>query len=378
MLHVALITTSYPEDSSGAEAAGSFVEDFARELACHAKVSVVAASSTDSVSTDGNLTVRRFQVPGLPLSLLNPLNPADWIRIVRTLRAGRKATETAVRDGAPDHVLALWALPSGLWAQQAAARHRLEYSVWALGSDIWGLGGLPLVRRVLGRVLKGAARRYADGLELARGVEQIAGLPCEFLPSARRLPARRKKARTAGDACRLAFLGRWHRNKGVDMLLEALDVLSDKDWSRIAEIRIYGGGPLQERVHAGVRELARRERPVTVGGYLDRDGAADLISRADYLLLPSRVESIPVIFSDAMQLGTPLIATPVGDLPGIFRKHPVGVIAASTQAADFAGAIRQALDREPVDFGPSVAAARDEFDLSAIVSRFVAQLGKAE
>ena len=35
MRHIALITTSYPEGVAGAEAAGSFVEDFATELSRH-------------------------------------------------------------------------------------------------------------------------------------------------------------------------------------------------------------------------------------------------------------------------------------------------------------------------------------------------------
>ncbi len=42
---------------------------------------------------------------------------------------------------------------------------------------------------------------------------------------------------------RLAFLGRWHPNKGTDLLLDALHQLRDEDWHRIEAVRIAGGAP---------------------------------------------------------------------------------------------------------------------------------------
>lgn len=375
MPHVALITTSYPEQSPGAEAAGSFVEDFAHELANYVRVTVIAAGTRASRSDDGNLSIRRFPVARLPLSLLRPLNPRDWLPIARSLRAGRASLESLVSEDRPDHVLALWALPSGYWARKVGARYNVSYSIWALGSDIWSLGKIPLVRQALAAVLRDAERRYADGLELARDVETIAQQPCGFLPSARRLPRRAKVRRDSGAGRRLAFLGRWHPNKGVDMLLDALGELRDEDWIRIEEVRIFGGGPLQDRVSGAASQLVELGRPVSVGGYLGKDAAADLIAWADYLLLPSRIESIPVIFSDAMQLGTPIISTPVGDLPGIYARHAVGVMAASAEAPDFARSIRAALDEDPRKFALSIEQAGKDFDVTEIVRRFVADLG---
>ena len=60
-MHVVLVTTSYPESSSGSEAAGGFVADFAHQLARYAKVTVVAATSGPaSVRTEGSLTMLNF------------------------------------------------------------------------------------------------------------------------------------------------------------------------------------------------------------------------------------------------------------------------------------------------------------------------------
>ncbi len=374
MQHIALITTSYPEHAVGTEAAGSFVEDFARELSQHIRVTVVAASASDSVSRDGRMNVRRFAVPQLPLSLLNPLRPGHWRPILGSLRSGRSALEQLVQDDRPDHILALWVLPCGYWADRVKRQHGLKFSVWALGSDIWGLGKVPLVRQILKKVLKRADRRYADGLQIASDVEKLCGLSCEFLPSTRLLLSTGPSERAREAPYKLAFLGRWHTNKGVDLLLDALGRLTEQDWSRISEVRIYGGGPMHDQVHNAARDLIKRDRPVSVGAYLNKTAAAEVIEWADYLLLPSRIESIPVVFSDAMQLHTPVIATPVGDLPRLFKEHEVGVMAAEANAAEYTRAIQSALQENPATYDSAVDSVGQDFDLPAIVRRFVTDL----
>lgn len=376
MRHIALITTSYPEKEPGSEAAGSFVEDFARQLSKHARVSVLAASTAASQSTEFDVSVRRFAVPRLPLSLLNPLKPTHWLRILESLRSGRNALEKLVTDDRPDHILALWALPGGYWADRVSRKHETRYSIWALGSDIWGLGKIPLVKHVLKGALRRADRRYADGLQLAADVEKLCGLPCEFLPSTRKLPSGPHAGKSGEPPYKLAFLGRWHRNKGIDLLLNSLGQLTDPDWSRISKVRINGGGPLHDQVHAAVRELIEQGRPVSVGGYLDKTDAAGLIDWADYLLLPSRIESIPVIFSDAVQVRTPIIATPVGDLPRLHAKYDFGVLASRTDSRAYAEAICRALDANPVQFENGLRGAMQDFDLVKIVNRFVRDISR--
>ena len=166
------------------------MEDFARELARIVDVTVLAVSEADSVDRDDRLTIRRFGVPRLPLSQLRPYDPADWPAIVTTLRRGRKAAEDMARADRPDHILALWALPSGWWARSTG----VPYSTWALGSDVWTLGRIPVIRSALAGVLKGATHRFADGIQLGADVERLSARSCSFLASSRRLPAPRGNA----------------------------------------------------------------------------------------------------------------------------------------------------------------------------------------
>lgn len=373
-MHVAIITTSYPDDVPGSEAAGSFVADFARQLAETVQVTVIAAASSDSISQNDQLEVRRFAVPKLPLSLLRPLRPADWLAILKTIRNGNRAVEHVAQDSKPDYLFALWALPSGYWAASVARRHDIPYAIWALGSDIWSLGKIPLLRRRLQLVLRAADRCFADGFSLAQDVAHLSGRHCDFLPSTRVLPIRRNFGGAESAPYKLAFLGRWHRNKGVDILLESLQQLSDADWSKISAVRIFGGGPLHDKVHRIASDLRSAQRPVETGGYLDKESAADLIAWADYLMLPSRIESIPVIFSDAMQLRTPIVATPVGDLPRLYDKYAFGTLADAATSNAFTLAIRDALAQNAASFGAGLAAAAADFDMVNLTQRFLGEI----
>lgn len=375
MEHIILLTTSFPDERLGSEAAGSFVADFAEELTQRCRVTVLAPSTRARIESRGNLRIERFAVPKLPLSLLNVSNPVHWVSIFRTLHNGQKALSRLLGKGPVDHILALWALPSGYWARRVWKRHGIPYSVWALGSDIWSLGKIPLVKGMLKNVLRDSQHRFADGLLLKEQVEALAGQSCRFLPSTRDFPINEKKHLKSTPPFRLAYLGRWHPNKGVDLLLDALKLLPDETWRKIEEIRICGGGMLANRIRRDVIALQGDGRAITLQGYLSKEEAVALFGWADYLLLPSRIESIPVVFSDAVKANVALVATPVGDLPRLFHTYHVGVLAQAAASKMLAQAIESALTQSPKQFAKGLAEARTAFDLSGIVGQFVAEVG---
>jgi glycosyltransferase involved in cell wall biosynthesis len=103
-----------------------------------------------------------------------------------------------------------------------------------------------------------------------------------------------------------------------------------------------------------------------------------LIAWADYLVLPSRIESIPVIFSDAMKIGTPMIATPVGDMPRLYDDYRFGVMAVSPNSGAIADAIRRACDSSPQQYTTGIARAARDFDLTKIVDQFLLEAGVNE
>ena len=370
-----IVTTSYPETGDGREAAGSFVADLAEELSKHIPVRVVApgvGNTVECVPTTPDLQVYRYAAPAKPLSTLKPWQLRDARDALAVLRSGAAATERAVAAGNTAHILALWALPSGAWARRAARRHGIGYSVWTLGSDIWSLGRVPILRQYLASVLKHATTCYSDGLKLAEDTRRICGRNVEFMPSTRRIVRTRDAPLRTNPPYRLLFLGRWHPNKGVDLLLDALGLLQDEDWQRIEVVRIFGGGPMEAEVHAGVARLRSIGRAVEMGGYLDKPAAEQAMLDADYVLIPSRIESIPVVFSDAMKLMCPVAAMPVGDLPGLIESDKCGACATDTSSLAFARTISQMLYTDPAGFAEGLGRVAHRFDMRAgVVDRIL-------
>lgn len=376
---IVLVTTSYPIAGDGSEAAGAFVQDLAEELALTLPVRVVAPGPSTTIEAGANgVTVHRYVAPAKPLSTLRPWHPGDAAAIARVMASGMAATRQAAQASPTRRIVALWALPSGHWARRVAQESGIPYDVWTLGSDIWSLGRIPLVRHWLQRVLQDAERCFSDGLKLTEDTRAIAGRPVEFLPSTRRITRRREQPPRAQPPYRLLFLGRWHPNKGIDLLLEALAMLTDADWARIESVTIQGGGPMEALVRERVAALIAAGRPVRLGGYLDKPAAEQAICEADWLLIPSRIESIPVVFSDAMKLGCPVIAMPVGDLEYLVTQNPAcGVTSRDVASAAFARAIVTALAGSSKALAASVAARSRAFELPMIAEQ-LADAGEAQ
>ena len=372
MQHIVIISTSYPTTQDGSEAAGSFVADFAQQLAQQVRVSVIAPSlQTSREQVHDNLKIYRFQVPILPLSSLKPHYPHHWAKILTTLKAGEQTLENLAKTEKIDHIFALWVLPSGYWAQRVGKQFQIPYSTWALGSDIWSLGKIPVLKTWLKSVLRTSQVNFADGYLLKTSVEQLSQQTCHFLPSTRQLTIGKIKQLATQPPYKFAFLGRWHPNKGIDILLDSLAQLTDHDWEKIAAIQICGGGILANQVEKMVKKLQQRGLPITLRGYLNKSEAIELFTWADLVFLPSRIESIPVVFSDAMKCQCPIISMPVGDLPRLLFDYQVGVVAKTVSAPAFTSAIRDMLTHTPQEFAEELGRAAQDFSLEQAVTTFL-------
>jgi len=153
--------------------------------------------------------------------------------------------------------------------------------------------------------------------------------------------------------------------------MQALQELGPEDWARIESVTIAGGGSLEPIIRSSANDLTQAGRPVTVRGYLSRDEAMLAMLEADYLLIPSRIESVPVVFSDAMKLGLPVVSMPVGDLPQLVTSD-TGVLASDLSAPAFATAIRKVLDTNPTQF--RLEAMRDRFDIGRAAQAIITTL----
>ena len=115
------------------------------------------------------------------------------------------------------------------------------------------------------------------------------------MPSASRRSARIApglRERLGLEGCVFLYVGRLEREKGLDVLVEAMDGVR-------GEVVLVGSGPLE-------LELRSRARVV---GQLGRDELVPWYAAADVLVLPSRSEPWGMTLNEGAAAGLPLVAT---------------------------------------------------------------------
>jgi glycosyltransferase involved in cell wall biosynthesis len=100
-------------------------------------------------------------------------------------------------------------------------------------------------------------------------------------------------------------------------------------------------------------------------GPLAREGVAELMRRADLLVLPSLHENLPVVLAEAAASGLPAVATRVGGAEEVLDPE-AGTLVAPRDSQALAGAIRHWLDRPRPDTAPMAARARERFGYQAL------------
>jgi glycosyltransferase involved in cell wall biosynthesis len=132
---------------------------------------------------------------------------------------------------------------------------------------------------------------------------------------------------------RLVAVGRLGREKGFDLLLDALSLLDRPD----VGLAILGAGGRDAELRAQAERLGLNGR-VHFAGYQANPFA--WIARADAFVLSSRHEGFPNVVIEALACNRPVIATPAqGGTLEILRHYPA-VVARELSAPALADAIR--------------------------------------
>jgi glycosyltransferase involved in cell wall biosynthesis len=283
------------------------------------QVTILTPDKAGSKETLGDFAVRWFPWAGGSKALVNfrLASPSDLRLIVSLLRSGERALARLLDEERIESCLALWAVPSGYLAWRACGR-RVPYSVWALGSDIHTWARRPGVGSLVRAVLKGAAHRFADGIELGQEVTRISGKDCIFLPTTRRLPSAAPLPQPLGSGVNFLFVGRLEAVKGADVIVDAMIRLAASGVD--ARLTMCGPGAMEAALRAKVAAAGLTEQ-VRFLGSQPAGVIAGYMSACDCLVIPSRMESIPIVFSEALQAGIALLMTDVGDMGKLAREH---------------------------------------------------------
>ena len=255
---------------------------------------------------------------------LNPMSPLDCLRIGNLFYNGRKALLPFIKENRIDVSLALWVLPSGYFANHAYRRAGIPYSVWALGSDIYRYGRNPFLYPIMKRIIGEARAVFADGFDLSRRVEERFRKDCFFLATTRTLEKiesdRSNRHDESNKPYGFLFVGRLEKVKGLDLLLQSMALLMEEDLN--VHLTIVGKGGMEEWAKVFIQQKGLGKRVSMVGNVPDQT-LASLYAFTDCVVIPSRSESIPLVFSEAIRFDKKLIVTDVGDMGMLGRQYGV-------------------------------------------------------
>jgi len=136
---------------------------------------------------------------------------------------------------------------------------------------------------------------------------------------------------------RLLFVGRHDPQKGIDILLRAMQAVSRSD----IHLSVAGASVVSKTT---VDHLATGAN-VTMLGHVTRRQVQDLMASCDAIVVPSRWEGFGLVVLEAMRVGKAAIVSPNGALPDLVEDGRTGFIARDMSPAGLA-ALLDGLDRE--------------------------------
>ncbi len=276
--------------------------------------------------------------PGLAVARLLPFRTSNTGRLGGSMRMAVQAMR-AVRHWQPD-IVHLHSTYAGLVMRPLLALMPKAPKViycphgWAFDRKLSSFQAYSIaaVERVLSKLcaaivcvsMQDAAQARAAGISAKRlkvvlnGIADIPPLPREEAENAWPL-----------GRLRILFVGRLDRQKGVDILFSAMDMLGERAFAVVVGAAVV----------ADVRSALTPPNNVKVVGWIDRHDIAKLYASADMLVLPSRWEGLPITILEAMRAGLPVVASRVGGCPETVQDGLTGRLVAPEDAHQLAAAV---------------------------------------
>lgn len=374
-MRICIITNGYPINAGDYWA--SFAYSFAHKIRKFGhEVYIFTPNRREKKDNYADVPVYWFPWLGgaKPLSKHRILNPFDLIKIISLIRNGNREIIKFAQEKKIDFCLAMWATPSGAFAYAAKKKLGTPYAVWCLGADIWTYSKYPVIKSITKKILKKADFIMADGFQLQQDVEQLSNEQCIFLPTSRVLPAAETNKNIVNQTKKnFLFIGRLEKVKGIDILIESVNLLLRENKNLNFNLYIFGVGSMEKQIKEKIKEY-NLQKNVFFMGFASSQTAATYLNQCDWLVIPSRMESIPVVMSDALQMNTPVIASDVGDMGHLIRNYNIGKVIRSGDVADLTEKLKETMqinDATYDSYKNNTSILAREFNLNHTVKKFL-------
>lgn len=372
-MKICILTSSYPvETELSIGGIASFERDIAIKLAQKGNdIHVITPRQPGKDFNDDDVFVHRFswgnKNKGVELSSLKIFSIKGLISIISVMFNGQITLYKLHKKYKFDILFAMWAVPAGFWSYIHKKITKTPYITWTLGSDIWDYGRNTLTKPVIKAVLRNSDKIFSDGFMLGKETTELAGKECSFLASTRDLSEIKSHSDFPKEKNKknFIFVGRYHKNKGPDILLDAIKGLPDRIIKE-SQFHFFGGGEMESKLKQNCQSYGLDN--VFINDFVGPEEIVGLLSGADYLIIPSREDSIPVILSDALQFQLPVIASQVGDTGELVQKYRIGFVFENENIVQLTGAIVEAFSKPKIDFTANFCEILELFDFNEVIA----------
>jgi len=145
------------------------------------------------------------------------------------------------------------------------------------------------------------------------------------------IPNLREKLNVSPDDFFILTIGKFIPRKGIEYLIEAMNIIVHKNGIKNIKVRIGGRGPLKSKY----QDLIQRNdlnRYIDFIGYIPDNDLPSYYTEADVFVLPSIIddagdtEGLGVVFLEANACGTPVIGSKVGGIIDVITDNSNGYL----------------------------------------------------
>jgi glycosyltransferase involved in cell wall biosynthesis len=251
-----------------------------------------------------------------------------------------------------DLIDAHYVYPDGFAAVLLSRLFKKPVIVSARGSDINLFKTFPVIRRRLQFVLREADRVIAVSKALQDSIVelQVSKNKIDVIPNGvdmkKFYPMPREQARQElglPNHRMILSVGKLTPNKGFQLLVGAIRILTDRFYEEDVDLAIVGEGPYRSQLEKTIA-LLKLDGRVRLVGSVSHEKLRQWYSAADVFCLASETEGWPNVILESLACGTPVVASPAGGIPEIICSDRVGLLVRRDDT-QIATAIRAALNK---------------------------------